>query len=131
MLSDNRIRGGIDLDGQIFEPALSRGLDKPFFLIGRPDHSQEDTTWKKFYAELRGLKKEIAVNGTVHGSFTDYPQLVKALDLPATVMKAVEQLVGTAEPSYLQKHLSETVVDYMDISFTLGKKNATDGFAHD
>lgn len=113
----------MDLDGQIFEPALSKGLDKPFFLIGRPNHSKEDTTWKTFYAKLRGPKKEIAVKDTVHGSFTDYPQLLKALDLPAAVMKAAEQLVGTAEASSLQKFLSKTVVDYMKISFAYKGKN--------
>ncbi|KAL6925401.1 hypothetical protein ACHAPO_010482 [Fusarium lateritium] len=116
-LSDSRIRGGMDLDGQIFEPALTKGLDKAFFLIGRPNHSEEDTTWKKFYARLRGPKKEIAIKGTVHGSFTDYPQLIQALDLPASTKKAVQQLVGDVDANYLEKFLSETIVSFMNISF--------------
>ncbi|CEF84480.1 hypothetical protein FGSG_06443 [Fusarium graminearum PH-1] len=116
-LSDVRLRGGMDLDGQIFEPALSKGLDKPFFLVGRPNHSKEDTTWKTFYAKLRGPKKEIAIKGTVHGSFTDYPQLIQALHLPASTQKAVQQLVGDIDADYLQKFLSETTVRFMNISF--------------
>ncbi|VTT59516.1 unnamed protein product [Fusarium fujikuroi] len=123
MLSDNRIRGGMDLDGQIFEPALSKGLDKPFFLIGRPNHSKEDATWTKFYPKLRGPKKEIAVKDTVHGSFTDYPQILKALDLPEALRKAIEEQVGTTEPSHLQEFLSKTVVDNMKISFAYKGKN--------
>ncbi|KAF9775663.1 hypothetical protein IL306_006214 [Fusarium sp. DS 682] len=123
VLSDNRIRGGMDMDGQIFEPALSKGLDKAFFLIGRPNHSEEDATWKKFYAKLRGPKKEIAVKGTVHGSFTDYPYLIKALDLPKPAQKMTEQIVGTVDPSYLEKFLSKTVVEYMKISFGSKGKN--------
>ncbi|KAF5608601.1 PAF acetylhydrolase family [Fusarium subglutinans] len=123
MLSDNRIHGGMDLDGQIFEPALSKGLDKPFFLIGRPNHAKEDITWTKFWPKLRGPKKEISINDTTHGSFTDYPQIVKALNLPEAVVKALQEQIGTAEPSHLQKFLSKTVVNYMEISFASNGKN--------
>ncbi|OBS17643.1 hypothetical protein FPOA_09379 [Fusarium poae] len=122
ILSDNRIRGGIDLDGQIFEPALSKGLDKTFFLIGRPNHSEEDPTWKKFYTKLRGPKKEISINGTVHGSFTDYPQLIQALDLPASTKKTVQQLVGDVDANSLEKFLSETFASFMAISFRSASK---------
>ncbi|KAJ4108661.1 hypothetical protein NW768_012193 [Fusarium equiseti] len=113
ILSDRRICGGMNMDGQIFEPALSRGLDKPFFLVGRPNHSKEDSTWNKFFSSLQGIKKMITVEGTVHGSFTDYPQLIQALDLPTSASKVVQPLVGTANPSVLENSLSKTVVSFI------------------
>lgn len=113
ILSDRRICGGMDLDGQIFEPALSQGLDKPFSLVGRPNHSKEDATWNKFFANLRGSKKMITINGTVHGSFTDYPQLIQALNLPASASKVVQPLIGTVNATDLQNSLSKTVVSFV------------------
>ncbi|RGP71698.1 platelet-activating factor acetylhydrolase [Fusarium longipes] len=116
-LSDKRIRGGADLDGQIFEPALSKGLSKPFYLIGRPNHSEEDKTWKKFYSKLRGPKDEVAIKGTVHGSFTDFPQLIQALGLPESARQVVQQLTGEVDADYFEKFLSKKIVSYMGASF--------------
>jgi dienelactone hydrolase len=116
-LLDRRIRGGMNLDGRIIEPALSKGLDTPFFLIGRPNHKEEDTTWKKFYAKLRGPRKEIEIGGAVHGSFTDFPQLIQALKLPESAVKALYQVIGDVRADYLEKFLSKTIVSYMDVSF--------------
>ncbi|RBR12501.1 uncharacterized protein FIESC28_08625 [Fusarium coffeatum] len=113
ILSDKRICGGMDMDGQIFDPALSQGLEKPFFLVGRPNHSKEDATWNKFFANLRGSKKMITIDRTVHGSFTDYPQLIQALNLPASASKAIQPLIGTVNPSDLENGLSKIVVSFV------------------
>ncbi|KAH7147268.1 Alpha/Beta hydrolase protein [Fusarium sp. MPI-SDFR-AT-0072] len=101
-LSDPRIRGGMNLDGRLFEPVLSKGLNKPFMLLGRPKHSSEDATWVEFYKNLKGPKFELAVKGTVHGSFTDYPQLISALDLPEAAKKGAEHLFGSVEGQVLE-----------------------------
>ncbi|EEY16237.1 PAF acetylhydrolase family protein [Verticillium alfalfae VaMs.102] len=81
MLTDSRFVAGMNIDGLLPEPVLSAGVSGPFALVGRPGHEEEDATWDTFYAALRGPKAQLAVNGTVHASFTDFPTLVKTLDL--------------------------------------------------
>ncbi|KAF4996374.1 hypothetical protein FGRMN_4534 [Fusarium graminum] len=116
-LEDTRIRGGMNFDGQLFEPALSKGLKKPFFLIGRPNHEEDDTTWKKFYKNLKGPKDLKTIPGTEHGSFTDYPQLISVLGLPKETLKVLAPLVGSVDAKVLEKLLAKTVVNYMKVCF--------------
>ncbi|KAH6666542.1 PAF acetylhydrolase [Plectosphaerella plurivora] len=96
MLFDRRILGGMDFDGMLFNPVLDAGLDKPFVLVGRTPR-EGDPTWDTFYDASRGQKAEINVEGTTHGSFTDMPALVGALNvtLPAEIKALLEQELGT------------------------------------
>ncbi|CAJ0550901.1 Ff.00g108310.m01.CDS01 [Fusarium sp. VM40] len=118
VLEDSRIRGGMNLDGQLFEPALSKGLKKPFYLIGRPSHSESDKTWNKFYNNLKGPKDMKLIKGTQHGSFTDYPQLISALGLPEEAKKTVEPMIGSVDGPVLEKLIAKTVVGYMKLCFS-------------
>ncbi|KAH7347254.1 PAF acetylhydrolase [Plectosphaerella cucumerina] len=95
MLSDRRILGGMNIDGMMFDPVLDAGLDKPFALVGAKP--RDDPTWDTFYDASRGQKSELAVEGTKHGSFTDIPVLLKALNvtLPAEVQTVLEGELGT------------------------------------
>lgn len=99
MLSDRRILGGMDLDGMLFNPVLEAGLDKPFALVGRKGHDEEDPTWDVFYDASRGQKMQIAVEGTTHASFTDFPTLIKSLNLtlPEEAKSLLESQIGTLE----------------------------------
>lgn len=123
ILNDKRVLGGIDLDGRLFNPVLSKGLDKPFMLLGRPNHRSEDKTWAQFYDNLRGSKAELQIAGTLHGSFTDTPLLITALDLPEEYKKPVESLVGTVEGKRMQSLLSKTVDGFFTYVFD-GKTDA-------
>lgn len=94
ILSNNRFRGGADLDGQIFNSVLSQGLSKPFLLFGRPDHREEDSSWVRFWDNLRGPKMELELNDSLHGSFTDLPLLLHSLNLPEQYQSGIEAVVG-------------------------------------
>ncbi|KAF4964491.1 hypothetical protein FSARC_7593 [Fusarium sarcochroum] len=115
--SDPRIRGGMNLDGRLFDPVLSKGLDKPFMLLGRPNHHSEDTTWVEFWKSLKGAKIELGVSGTVHGSFTDFPLLINALGLPEAAKKQAAPQFGSVDGIVLQKIISETLAGFMSYSF--------------
>lgn len=123
MLLDKRVFGGMDLDGRLFDSVLSKGLDKPFGLLGRPDHRSQDPTWNKFWANLRGPKFQLEIKGTLHGSFTDLPLLVEALGLPKKYQKAVESLVGSVPGKKLQGLLSKVVSGFFTYVFD-GKTGA-------
>ncbi|KAF7552500.1 hypothetical protein G7046_g7389 [Stylonectria norvegica] len=117
MLSDSRVRAGVDLDGRFFEPALSKGLDKPFMLLGRPKHRAEDATWAQFWKHLTGPKIELEVTGTVHGSFTDMPLLIKALDLPKKFSSVLAPYIGTVDGVEVQTLLAKVLSSFFTYTF--------------
>lgn len=89
MLSEPRILGGVDMDGRFFNPVLEKGVDRPVVLLGRTNHSAEDATWPVVYEKLRGGRVEMAVAGTLHSSFTDFPVIVNSLNLTKSIAEAV------------------------------------------
>ncbi|KAK1997848.1 PAF acetylhydrolase [Colletotrichum falcatum] len=99
MLTDSRIRGGINFDGKLINPVLRAGLDQPFALVGRPGHVEEDPTWNEFYAGLRGTSLILSVSGTTHASFTDFPILISSLNLtlPHEARSLLEVELGIVE----------------------------------
>lgn len=112
MRSDGRFRGGIDIDGRLVNPAKDGGIHKPFLLAGRPDHRLEDSTWDEFWPNIRCSKAQLAVSGTKHGSFTDFPRLFGALGLPEEAKKALQSELGSIEADRL-----DTVRDGMLMAF--------------
>jgi dienelactone hydrolase len=66
---------GTNIDGGIYGPIATLGTNKPFMQIEAADHNVYDTTTAEFYKHLTGFRREFAVNGTVHLSFTDFPVL--------------------------------------------------------
>ncbi|RSL54611.1 hypothetical protein CEP54_009784 [Fusarium duplospermum] len=123
VLSDSRIQGGMNLDGRLFNPVLSKGLNKPFMQLGRPNHRSEDTTWVKFWNKLTGPKVELAVAGTIHGSYLDTALVLKTLGLPKEIMKQTVPIVGSVDGEVLQKTVSELLSAFITYTFG-GSKTA-------
>ncbi|KAG5983130.1 hypothetical protein E4U43_006315 [Claviceps pusilla] len=114
--ADGRVRGGIDLDGQVVDPVRRLGLDRPFLLAGRYNHSGEDGTWDDVWPHLRGPRAEMAIRGTAHASFTDRPLLVSALRLPEQALKGLESLIGSVEGRRLETIVNDVLVGFWDYS---------------
>jgi pimeloyl-ACP methyl ester carboxylesterase len=123
MLLNPNIRGGVNMDGGLFDPVLSHGLDKPFMQLGRPSHRTQDTTWVEFWNSLRGPKVELQIADTVHGSYTDFPLLLKTLGLPKEALKQMEPLFGSVDGEELQKIISQTISAFWTYTFQ-GKKES-------
>ncbi|MFF0393027.1 alpha/beta hydrolase family protein [Kitasatospora sp. NPDC004615] len=83
LLSDPRIRGGVDLDGSMDYPVPATGLQgKPFLLIGNSADGQEDPSWTTGWPRLDGWKRWLTLNGSDHNTFTDYSLFFEQLGLP-------------------------------------------------
>ncbi|MFE4514849.1 alpha/beta hydrolase family protein [Kitasatospora sp. NPDC056783] len=87
MAADRRIRAGINMDGEFFDPTPGAGLDgRPFLLLGtRSVHNPSgwDTSWNEAWTRMDGWKRWLSVTGSDHGSFTDGPLIEARAGLPA------------------------------------------------
>jgi dienelactone hydrolase len=89
MRDDQRIKGGVNLDGLLFgdvvsegfnkQPAKGKGKAQSFILWGADGHNAtEDPDWHSYWsklAEQRIWKLELSLKGGAHGSFWDMPLL--------------------------------------------------------
>jgi predicted dienelactone hydrolase len=113
MLADRRLDAGADLDGSMaysfsnndFGDVVSRGLDRPFLLMGAglsagAPHTHVDAIdWRSFWANSTGWKLDLYVPAGEHFTFTDrqalLPQVDAAFDLPDGLLAAT---IGTVDP---------------------------------
>lgn len=72
LLNDTRFAAGANFDGILFGSVVEEGTDSPFVLFGT-NPRMEDDTWTTGWANLRGFKRQYAVDDTEHGAFTDFP----------------------------------------------------------
>ena len=84
MLTDSRIRAGIDMDGATVAPIPGHGLSRPFLFLGKQSnytpgkqspgiHGKPGPvgTWERDWKLLTGWKRWLLVAGAIHASFTD------------------------------------------------------------
>jgi predicted dienelactone hydrolase len=114
MLLDRRLDAGADLDGSMaysftdndFGDAVTRGIDRPFLLMGaglssgRPHTHLEAADWRSFWQHSTGWKLDLHVADGEHFTFTDQqallPQLAAAFALPEGFVAAA---IGSVEPN--------------------------------
>lgn len=87
----------VDLDGTVWVPVASTGLDRPFMFISSQDNGRNvDPTWASLWAHLRGWRLDLRLAGAEQLTFSDgaalYPQAAGALGLTPD---GLAQLVGT------------------------------------
>ncbi|KAH6640157.1 Alpha/Beta hydrolase protein [Chaetomium tenue] len=121
---DRRIRGAINLDGRLFSPVLEPSSlrrragktivnGRPFLLLGREKHADEDPTWNQFWRSMLQHGKPgqpaamLGVAGTTHSSFTDLPALIGALGLSDEDQSRVEGMLGVVRGARMQQILAE------------------------
>ncbi|MFG2692965.1 alpha/beta hydrolase family protein [Kitasatospora sp. NPDC048407] len=111
LLSDDRIRAGVDLDGSMDVPVPATGLKgKPFLMVGRANAAGDDSTWTNTWAHLDGWKRWLTVTGASHMTFTDNPLFFEELGIPqppGTTMTAARgiQLTRQYVAAFFDLHL--------------------------
>ncbi|WP_033400035.1 alpha/beta hydrolase family protein [Actinokineospora enzanensis] len=99
MRADRRVRAGVNLDGSLLPP-VTAGTGRPFLLFGSdPGVGSEDPSWDQFWASQYGWKRELALAGSTHISFTDLETLLpQAAPILGLTPEQVTQAIGTLEP---------------------------------
>jgi hypothetical protein len=77
------------------------GLERPFLLLSSQDHNRDDDpSWASFWANPRGYRLDLKLNGSQHSSFSDAevlePQVASVLGLTADELA---QDIGTIVPA--------------------------------
>jgi predicted dienelactone hydrolase len=93
MLDDPRIKAGVDMDGTLWGPVVSTGLNRPFLLLSNADHNRDnDQSWASFWRASTGWKRDFQLTGSVHGTYFDglvlFPQLAGVLGLTPAQLTA-------------------------------------------
>ncbi|WP_219507644.1 alpha/beta hydrolase family protein [Nonomuraea ceibae] len=120
MVTDPRVRAGIDLDGSTYARIPRGGLARPFMFVGTPQHgpSGGDGSWDRDWKLLTGWKRRLVVAGAEHQSFTDGPVLTAAFGVkPATGIMAAGravELTRTYVAAFLDRHLRGTRQPLLD-----------------
>ena len=113
MLTDPRIKAGMDIDGTTSDPLLAPGLDRPFMFLGRqnmytPGTGNESQSWEDDWQQLKGWKRWLVVAGMAHPSFTDIGLVGEqiGLDFGATTPAARGQAITAAYVrAFFDQHL--------------------------
>ena len=85
--TDDRVLGGLDMDGDLYGPGLQNGTDKPFMLMGHANHTRENEaddptlSWQTVWPNLKGWKRHVIVAEALHYDFSDYPILFETLGI--------------------------------------------------
>ncbi|MFE1952450.1 alpha/beta hydrolase family protein [Streptomyces sp. NPDC059524] len=86
MAADDRVRAGVNLDGDFYLPEPGAGLGRrPFLMMGTADtHApgSPGTDWPAAWSRLDGWKRWLTVTGSGHYTFTDLPYVAERLGLP-------------------------------------------------
>ncbi|MCT9929784.1 hypothetical protein N5079_06065 [Planotetraspora sp. A-T 1434] len=95
---DGRVDAGANLDGIMLGPVAQSGVAKPFLQVaGETTTRDSEPTWKSFWDNSSGWKREARFTGAQHSSFFDlqaiFPQLAGRLpNVP------VPDMIGTIKP---------------------------------
>lgn len=96
-MNDSRIAGSVDMDGTLFGPVVKRGFSAPFMIFEHEQNNTSQPSWNETWSHLPGWKLELELAGSEHGTFIDFPIIVKSLGLTKYLPPKAVALIGTID----------------------------------
>jgi Platelet-activating factor acetylhydrolase, isoform II len=123
MLNDNRIAGGVAMDGALFGPVIQEGLDRPFMLMADTnrtrtnDNNENDpaNSWFDIWPNLRGWKLDIILANSLHYTFSDFPIVLETLGIVPNATTAGKLLVTDLNGSRALKIVTTYITAFFDM----------------
>jgi predicted dienelactone hydrolase len=85
MVEDRRILAGVNMDGTVSGTVLTRGLNRPFLLLG--SDRGDDDSWNELWSKLRGPRRELTLKDSGHMTFTDLEVLLPQAGFPPELLE--------------------------------------------
>lgn len=119
MLSDSRIKGGLDLDGEIYGPVVSHGLGNPFVLVGSAANNGSTglKNWAPFWERLRDTKMQLSIFNTTHLSFLDIPFLITVSPIPEELEPLETAVFGKIDGDLVQTTINGILTAFLGLLF--------------
>lgn len=119
MLTDSRIKGGLNFDGEIYGPVTSDGLAKPFALVSSAANNGSPglENWNPFWANLNDTRVELTISNTTHISFLDIPFLLTTYALPSELGPKIEAEFGAVEGKHMQEIVDGILTAFFEVVF--------------
>ena len=123
MLNDDRIAGGLAMDGALYGPVVQKGLNRPFMLMAHTNHTRTDdgaptdpdNSWFNIWSHLRGWKLDIILANSAHYTFSDFPIVLETLGIVPNATTAGLLLVTDLNGSRALKIVTTYVTAFMDM----------------
>ncbi|MGC0415859.1 alpha/beta hydrolase family protein [Embleya sp. AB8] len=99
MHDDPRVIAGINLDGPIFGPVATDGLNKPLLLMSSAwNRPERDAMWNTLWPHLTGWRRQFALADSGHLTYSDFTTLLRqgqsAISWPP---ERLDQQLGTID----------------------------------
>ncbi len=99
MFEDRRIKAGLSLDGAVYGPVITAGLDRPYFLMDAVKSSRQLPEIAAFWSRLRGWRLNAALRGAAHVSYGDDEVLIPQIGrLLGWTPQQIAAEIGTIDP---------------------------------
>jgi predicted dienelactone hydrolase len=129
MLTDERIRAGLSLDGPMqMKPPLAGDLDRPFMMMSAVFTRATSPEAAAFWSHLRGWRLDIQARGAAHVSYGDnealFPQVAK---LYGWSRQQLQDMIGTLDPEQAVQIQQAYPLAFFDEHLRRRRGNLLDG----